>query len=73
MENNHFFFLEFDIEGFKGSKGFVLSTSSSFGGKNYFISIAYLVVGGICILISLFFFYKKKISNGKFGAIYKDD
>jgi hypothetical protein len=45
----------YNVSGFEGKKRVVLSTTGPFGGKNNFLAIAYLVVGGICVLVSLFF------------------
>ena len=42
-----------------GEKYFVLSTANAFGGKNDFLAIAYLVVGGICALTTIFFIGRK--------------
>lgn len=38
-----------------------------FGGKNYFLSVAFIVVGVICLLIAAAFLIKKKISGDAFG------
>ena len=38
-----------------GSKAVVLSTASWIGGKNNFIGIAYLTVGGLCLFLALGF------------------
>ena len=48
---------------FNGSKSIVLSTVNAFGGKNTFLGISYLVVGGICILMAIGFFVGDKIQQ----------
>jgi len=40
---------------FGGSKALVLSTTSWIGGKNNFIGVAYLTVGGFCLFLALLF------------------
>ncbi|GER48118.1 LEM3 (ligand-effect modulator 3) family protein /CDC50 family protein [Striga asiatica] len=40
---------------FNGKKKLVLSTSSWLGGKNEFIGIAYLIVGGLCMFLAMVF------------------
>lgn len=46
----------YDVSSFSGSKAFVLSTTNILGGKNYFLSIAYIVVGVLCLILALIFF-----------------
>lgn len=44
-----------NVKEFKGEKYFVLSTVNVFGGKNWFLSIAYIAFGGLCLLLALLF------------------
>lgn len=57
IENN------FNVSAFFGRKRFIISTTSWAGGKNSFLGIAYVVVGIICIILSIAFFGLHK----KFG------
>uniref|UniRef100_A0A0D6QS29 ALA-interacting subunit n=1 Tax=Araucaria cunninghamii TaxID=56994 RepID=A0A0D6QS29_ARACU len=41
---------------FSGKKKLVLSTTSFLGGKNSFLGIAYLTVGGLCFFLAMVFF-----------------
>lgn len=50
---------------FNGSKSVVLSTVNAFGGKNTFLGVSYIVVGGICILMAIGFFIGDRIQKDK--------
>ena len=49
----------YNVSAFGGKKHFVISTANAFGGKNAFLAIAYLVVGGICFVITIVFVVRK--------------
>jgi hypothetical protein len=55
----------YDVSQFKGEKLFVLSTVNSFGGKNSFLGISYIVVGTICIVMAIAFVIGYKIHNSQ--------
>lgn len=40
---------------FHGTKSIVISTRTVMGGRNPFLGIAYIVVGGICIVLGVVF------------------
>lgn len=50
IENNY------DVSSFEGSKKFVLSKTNLLGGQNYFLAVAYIVVGSLCLVLALIFF-----------------
>lgn len=66
----------FAVEAFKGKKYLVISTTSWFGGKNSFLGIAYIVVGALCLLLSVLFFIKHHSAPRKLGdtryLVWKD-
>lgn len=57
----------FPVHSFKGNKHFVLSTTSWLGGQNFFLGYAYLIVGAICVALSLGFLAKQLVSPRKMG------
>lgn len=59
----------FPVSNFSGTKTLVLSTTNAFGGKNLFLSVSYLVVGGVAFTIFLLFLLKKYIFPSKFKEI----
>nr|GEU81760.1 hypothetical protein [Tanacetum cinerariifolium] len=54
MQNNY------NTYSFNGKKKLVLSTSSWLGGKNNFIGIAYLAVGGLCFFLAIIYLVKPR-------------
>lgn len=44
------------VKSFGGTKRFFMSTTNSYGGRNEFLAIWYLVVGGLWILFAMIFF-----------------
>mmetsp|Transcript_21833 Transcript_21833/g.22010 ORF Transcript_21833/g.22010 Transcript_21833/m.22010 type:complete len:358 (-) Transcript_21833:289-1362(-) len=51
----------FEVVSFDGKKSLVISTIGSFGGKNSFLGIAYIVVGSVCLLLTILFGLKQMI------------
>jgi hypothetical protein len=45
----------FPVKEYGGTKSFVISTKTVMGGRNPFLGVAYLVVGGLCMLFGLAF------------------
>ena len=45
----------FDVSSFNGKKYLILSTVNAFGGKNSFLGISYIVLGGISIVLAVVF------------------
>lgn len=48
-------FLDFPVTVYGGTKAIVISTRTVMGGKNPFLGIAYVIVGGICIVLGALF------------------
>lgn len=49
IENNY------NTYSFGGKKKLVLSTTNWMGGKNEFLGMAYIVVGGLCLFLAIIF------------------
>lgn len=47
--------LGFPVQAYSGTKSILISTRTVMGGKNPFLGIAYIVVGGLCILLGALF------------------
>jgi hypothetical protein len=46
---------DFPVTEYGGTKSILISTRTVMGGKNPFMGIAYIVVGGICIVLGTLF------------------
>ena len=46
---------DFNVKLYGGTKSIVISTTTVMGGKNPFLGIAYIVVGGLCVLLGAIF------------------
>ncbi|CAK7273012.1 alkylphosphocholine resistance protein lem3 [Sporothrix epigloea] len=57
----------FNVTEFHGTKSIILSTRTVMGGRNPFLGIVYLVVGGICILLGVLFTVTHMIKPRKLG------
>ncbi|CAA9963888.1 hypothetical protein P3342_009739 [Pyrenophora teres f. teres] len=57
----------YPVEKYKGTKSILISTRTVMGGKNPFLGIAYLVVGGICLLLGAVFLAAHLIKPRKLG------
>ncbi|KAK9451123.1 ligand-effect modulator 3 family [Limtongia smithiae] len=59
--------MRFPTTGFGGTKSLVISTRTVVGGRNAFLGIAYLVVGGLCLVLGLLFTLQHLIRPRKLG------
>ena len=55
----------YNVSSFNGAKHIILTTVNNFGGKNYFLSIGYMILGGICLILSIIFIIGFKIHAKK--------
>jgi hypothetical protein len=57
----------FPVTGFSGKKTLVLSTTSFLGGKNPFLGVAYIVVGVMCVALSIVFAARQIFGGRRLG------
>ncbi|CZR68635.1 related to cell division protein CDC50 [Phialocephala subalpina] len=57
----------FNVTEYGGTKSIIISTRTVMGGKNPFLGIAYVVVGGICIVLGALFTVTHLIKPRKLG------
>eukprot|EP00003_Mantamonas_plastica_P011110 TRINITY_DN2069_c0_g3_i2.p1 TRINITY_DN2069_c0_g3~~TRINITY_DN2069_c0_g3_i2.p1 ORF type:complete len:359 (+),score=80.11 TRINITY_DN2069_c0_g3_i2:99-1079(+) len=57
----------YKVSDFKGTKTIMLSTTSWMGGKNPFLGYAYIIVGGLCVLLGIAFALYNKSNNRPLG------
>ncbi|RDL37750.1 uncharacterized protein BP5553_05183 [Venustampulla echinocandica] len=57
----------FNVIDYGGTKAIIISTGTVMGGKNPFLGIAYVVVGGICIVLGALFTVTHLIKPRKLG------
>ena len=60
-------FSDFPVSIYGGTKSILISTRTVMGGKNSFLGIAYLVIGGICIVLGVFFTAAHLVKPRKLG------
>jgi hypothetical protein len=53
----------YDVSSFDGQKHVVISTTALFGGKNEFLGVLYIVVGGIALVGSALMFATQYLKN----------
>jgi hypothetical protein len=47
--------IDFPVKVYGGTKSILITTRTVMGGKNPFLGIAYVVVGGLCIVLGVVF------------------
>lgn len=67
------FGLDYDVSPFGGTKGIVFSTANAFGGSNSFLSIAYIVVGGVSFFFAFLSIFNKACLKSRFKEVMRDD
>ncbi|KAH8691095.1 LEM3/CDC50 family protein [Talaromyces proteolyticus] len=57
----------FNVTEYGGTKSIIISTRTVMGGKNSFMGIAYVVVGGVCVLLGVMFAIAHLVKPRKLG------
>lgn len=57
----------FEVKSYGGTKSLLISTRTVMGGKNDFLGIAYIVVGGLCIILGFLFTVAHLVKPRKLG------
>ena len=57
----------FEVNSFDGSKSLVISTLGNFGGKNSFLGLSYIVVGGVSLVLAIGFSLKTILHPRELG------
>jgi hypothetical protein len=57
----------FPVKEFTGTKSILITTKTVMGGRNPFLGIAYIVVGGLCIILGVVFTVTHLIKPRKLG------
>lgn len=60
-------YYRFPVKDYSGTKSIVISTRTVMGGRNPFLGIAYIVVGGLCFVLGLLFTARHLIKPRKLG------
>ncbi|KAF8252330.1 Lem3/Cdc50 [Wilcoxina mikolae CBS 423.85] len=60
-------YYRFPVREYAGTKSIVISTRTVMGGRNPFLGIAYIVVGGLCIVLGVIFTARHLIKPRKLG------
>lgn len=59
----------YPVSQFDGKKAIYISTTSWLGGRNDFLGLAYIVIGGLCIVLAIVFLLKHLISPRPLGDL----
>ena len=63
--------MNYPLKMYSGPRYIMISTTSSLGSRSYFISVAYLVIGGLSIMISIIFLLILIFCPRQYGGVEK--